>query len=171
MPDELCQFILHCSCGRFKAKCRMPYHSFAEEVRRELMLRVWQHGEALPAAHPAFTWAGVEALAVDCWSDNWAHQFVVPSTTPPAAMEEGLVVLRRREEPSRSRSRSPACRQPRSPSTPPPTQLLTTQGSLAARDEISQVLEAVDDTIEVMWGVRKSLREIVGGRRESRRRG
>ena len=108
MPDELCQFILHCSCGRFKAKCRMPYHSFAEEVRRELMLRVWQHGDALPAAHPAFTWPTVEALAVECWSDNWAHQFVVPSTTtkPPAAMEE-VVVLRRREEPSRSRSRSP----------------------------------------------------------------
>ena len=128
MPDELCQFILHCSCGRFKAKCRMPYHSFAQEVRRELILRVWQHGEALPAAHIAFTWAGVEALAVECWSDNWAHQFIVPSTNPPAAMEEGLVALRRRGPP-RSRSRSPACRQPRSPSTPPPSQLLTTQGS------------------------------------------
>jgi hypothetical protein len=29
---------------------------------------------------------------------------------------------------------------------------LTTQGSFAARDEISQVLEAVDDTIEAMMG-------------------
>ena len=75
MPDELCQFILHCSCGRFKAECRMPYHNFVQEVRLEC---VRQHGEALPDAHPAFTWAGVEALAVECWSDNWAHQFVVP---------------------------------------------------------------------------------------------
>ena len=89
-------------------------------------------------------------------------------------MEEGLIALRRRA-PSRSRSRSPACRQPRSPSTPPLTPLLTTQGSFAARDEISQVLEAVDDTIEAMMGIRLSLREIVGrvsaSARERRRRG
>ena len=63
--DELCQFIPHCSCGRFKAKCRMPYNSFVQEVQHELMLRVWQHGEALTATHPNLTWAGVDAWAVE----------------------------------------------------------------------------------------------------------
>eukprot|EP00969_Alexandrium_andersonii_P311611 13769282-Alexandrium_andersonii.AAC.1 len=33
-PTELCQWMVHCTCGRFKGKVRAPWDSFTKEDLR-----------------------------------------------------------------------------------------------------------------------------------------
>ena len=66
--DEAAQFILHCKCGRFKARCKTTYSSWRQELLDELMLRVWQHVEALPdnVQHQGVAWDHIEACHLQC---------------------------------------------------------------------------------------------------------
>ena len=62
--NETVQFILNCRCGRFKARCKTTYSSWRQELLDELMVRVWQHVEALPnnGHHQGVQWQDVAAF-------------------------------------------------------------------------------------------------------------
>ena len=94
---------MHCPNCRFKARARANYGSWSQDDLDQLMLRVWQHIEALPQSHHNMSWEDVEQFPLEVWSDSWATQFALPPAPLPADDDGG----HRRREPIRSRSRSP----------------------------------------------------------------
>eukprot|EP00969_Alexandrium_andersonii_P269153 11896002-Alexandrium_andersonii.AAC.1 len=46
--EEVCQFLVRCPCcERFKAKVPLAYNSFNDKEHEDLLVRLWQHAEAL----------------------------------------------------------------------------------------------------------------------------
>lgn len=165
---------MQCPRCRFKAKTRANYDNWSQDMLDQLMLRVWQHVEAL---HGNMSWEDVEQFPLECWSDSWASQFALPAALLPAGDDDGGH-RRRGNEPIRSRSRSRS--QPffvdvdARPETPPrrgPRSFDEARAMIAqAIEQLDRTSEQLDRTSGAVRATREALRGLLNEPREGARR-
>ena len=119
------------------------------------MLRIWQHCDALSASHAAITWEEMTELQLECWSDNWQKEYVLPEVLQGGTLEA---------ERGRSRSRSPPRRSRTVPvrggSTPfsaPPRRAVQPDRAESAARLVQHAIETVDAAVGEMQLARGSL--------------